>query len=94
LSATLLQAEEATEGLEVSSKPSRHGWCTLLHSALEQLLVGPAESSRAKSARTQVRARGDILSNGARPQLSKAVVVYGRVGAGIKGVQPPSRVST
>ena len=28
-------------------------------------------------------------AQGARPQLSKAVVVHGRVGAGIKGVQPP-----
>ena len=52
-------------------------------------LVQPRGS---QSARTQVRARGDILPNGARPQLSKAVVVYGRVGAGIKGVQPPSCV--
>ena len=31
-------------------------------------------------------------AQGARPQLSKAVVVHGRVGAGIKGVQPPSCV--
>ena len=46
-----------------------------------------------KSARTQVQARRDILPNGARPQLSKVVVVYGRVGVGIKGVQPPSRVN-
>ena len=28
-------------------------------------------------------------AQGARPQQSKAVVVHGRVGAGIKGVQPP-----
>ena len=31
-------------------------------------------------------------AQGVRPRLSKAVVVHGRVGAGIKGVQPPSCV--
>ena len=53
-----------------------------------------AVAGRSTRRRTTERTRAGAGSRrhpaqGARPQQSKAVVVHGRVGAGIKGVQPP-----
>ena len=53
-----------------------------------QLLVGPTRRRTTERTHAGAGSRRHP-AQGARPQQSKAVVVHGRVGAGIKGVQPP-----
>ena len=52
------------------------------------MLVGPTRRRTTERTHAGAGSRRHP-AQGARPQQSKAVVVHGRVGAGIKGVQPP-----
>ena len=65
--------------------------CGKTDKSQEQLLVGVDEGVRGERTHAGAGSRRHP-AQGARPQQSKAVVVHGRVGAGIKGVQPPSCV--